>query len=127
MLGTMERASIRAGGTDDQRRPVVLIEDDRADLSPIDKSTILAAGFDLVICSGPSSVHEECPLVMDGACPAGRPDVVVCDLQGDWRPSVEAAWRLDGVPVTSTDQGTGHTGAAMLALFRSLWGDEIVT
>ena len=116
----MEQVSIRArGGEREPRRPIMLIEDDSQDLSYIDKDRILAAGFDLVVCSGPASVHEECPLVMDGVCPAGRPDVVVCDLQGEWRRSVERAWCLEGVPVTSTagaPDGVHQLGAALCAL-----------
>ena len=116
----MERASMQTV-IDERvpRRPVMLIEDDSDDLSYIDKSSILAAGFDLVICSGPASAHDECPLVMEGSCPAGRPDVVVCDLHGEWRRSVERAWCLEGVPVVTTG-GVGdaghHLGAALCAL-----------
>ena len=116
----MERASIRsAREAKVPRRPVMLIEDDSGDLSYIDKNSIIAAGFDLVVCSGPASTHEECPLVMEGSCPAGRPDVVVCDLHGEWRRSVERAWCLEGVPVVTTDGGTDaghHLGAALCEL-----------
>ena len=119
----MERASVRAGGDQHApRRPIMLIEDDSSDLSYIDKNSILAAGFDLVVCSGPASAHDECPLVMEGACPAGRPDVVVCDLHGEWRRSVERAWCLEGVPVVTTAGGADaghHLGAALCALLVS--------
>lgn len=105
-------------------RPVLLVEGDPADLTRLARRRIADAGFDLVMCSGPSCPAEACPLVVDGSCPAGRPDVVVCDVQGEWRHSVEAAWRQDGVPVLTRPEGRDldYAGAALKALFAARTG-----
>ncbi|HEX4905082.1 MAG TPA: hypothetical protein VFU93_06505, partial [Acidimicrobiales bacterium] len=62
------------------RRPLVLIEDDTLDTDVLDPSPPGSSAFDIVICTGPHGTDEECPLVMDGCCPHGRPDVVVSAL-----------------------------------------------
>ena len=103
------------------RRPLVLIEDDALDTDVLDLSPPGSGAFDIVICSGPHDAGEECPLVMEGTCPAGRPDVVVSALSTDnpWSHSVQAAWRLDGVPVarpTTPLTWPEHIGAALRAL-----------
>jgi hypothetical protein len=97
-------------------RPLVLVEDDRVDLDSIDVLAAAGLGVDVVVCSGPTACGDVCPLVLDGDCPVGRPDVVVCGLSGEWRPSVENAWRAEGVPVVSVDgplTWPSHVGAAL--------------
>ena len=98
------------------RRPVVLVEDDQVELDSIDVGAAAGLGVDVVVCSGPRERGEVCPLVLDGACPAGRPDVVVCALSGEWRTSVENAWRAEGVPVVGVGGETwpSHVGAALM-------------
>ena len=97
----------------------VLIESDTVDLAAID-FPVSAAGVDVVVCSGPGA-RDSCPLVTEGTCPLTDPDVVVCGLSGEWRPSVEAAWRRAGVPVFSADPSMpwpAHLGAALGVAFR---------
>ena len=103
------------------RRPLVLIEDDSLDTDVLDLSPPGSGVFDIVICSGPDHAAEVCPLGMDGECPAGHPDVVVSALspENPWSHSVEAAWRLDGVPVARPTKQLAwpeHIGAALRAL-----------
>ena len=103
------------------RRPLILVEDDSLDTDVLDLSPPHSDVFDIVICNGPNSAAEECPMVMDGECPAGRPDVVVSALSEDnaWSHAVQAAWRLDGVPVarpTTPLTWPEHIGAALHAL-----------
>jgi hypothetical protein len=114
----MKRTRTRRDPAAVGRRPVLLVEGDRPDLTPLAARRVVAAGFDLVWCSGPADVRDECPLVMDGRCPVGRPDVVVCALDGEWRAPVEAAWRLDRVPVVTAAMGqhVDYAGAALRAL-----------
>lgn len=97
----------------------ILVESDTVDLAAID-FPVSAAGVDVVVCSGPGA-HEACPLVTDGTCPLTEPDVVVCGLAGEWRQSVEAAWRRNHVPVFSADPAMPwphHLGAALGVAFR---------
>jgi len=102
------------------RRPLVLVEDDALDLSTLDLSPPGASAFDIVVCSGPDG-REYCPLVADGFCPVGTPNVVVSNLSeaNPWARSVRAAWAETGVPVvTAADAGTklewpAHVGAAI--------------
>lgn len=103
------------------RRPLVLIEDDTLDTDVLDLSPPGSSAFDIVICTGPHGTDEECPLVMDGCCPHGRPDVVVSALspENPWSHSVQAAWRLDQVPVarpTTPLTWPEHIGAALRAM-----------
>ena len=104
----------------DVRRPLVLVEDDALDLSTLDLSPPGAAAFDIVVCTGPAG-DDRCPLVMDGYCPVGTPDVVVSNLSASnpWAPSVRAAWTEAGVPVVDADDSEpllewpAHVGAAI--------------
>ena len=99
------------------RRPLVIVEDDGLDPHAIDIGVADALGVDVVVCNGPSG-GEVCPLVMDGTCPAGRPDVVVTALTGEWHTSVENGWRAEGVPVVRPPSPLvwpEHLGAALTA------------
>lgn len=105
----------------DGRRPKILVEDDRLDLDVLDLCPPQAEAFDIVVCTGPHGAAEACPLVMVGHCPAGRPDVVVSALspENPWSHSVQAAWRLDDVPVAHPTRELTwpeHIGAALRAL-----------
>ena len=100
---------------------MILVEDDALDTDVLDLSPPGSDVFDIVVCTGPRDAAEPCPLVMDGTCPAGRPDVVVSALSPDnpWSHSVQAAWRLDDVPVvqpTSPLTWPAHIGAALRTL-----------
>ena len=100
------------------RRPLVLVEDDGLDPHAIDMGVAAALGVDVVVCSGPAGCGDVCPLVMDGTCPAGRPDVVVTALSSEWHTSVENAWRAEGVPVVRPPSPLvwpEHLGAALTA------------
>src|SRR5580765_460173 len=68
----------------------VVIESERLAAAPI--RPLLVGGIEVVICSGPRSEHDACPLVTDARCPAGECDVVVSSLQGPWAASVHNAW-----------------------------------
>ena len=103
---------------------MIFVEDDTLDLDVLDLSPRGATGFDVVACTGPHGPDEVCPLVMDGTCPAGRPDVVVSALSSSnpWARSVRAAWALEGVPIASASDGDArltwpeHIGAALRVL-----------
>lgn len=106
------------------RRPLILVEDDRLDPDTLDLCPPGSDAFDIVACTGPSSATEECPLVMNGVCPHGFPDVVVTALSPDneWRTSVANAWEQDGVPVVrvAPDESLAwpaHVGAAIAAFY----------
>lgn len=105
------------------RRPLVLVEDDSIDMTTLDLTPDCADAFDIVVCSGPDSVQDRCPLVMSGHCPVGVPDVVVSALgpMNEWRTSVACAWQLEGVPVVRVDPDDrpawpAHLGLAVQAL-----------
>lgn len=101
-------------------RPLVLIEDDGLDVSTLDLSPPGATALDIVVCTGPDS-SAWCPLVADGSCPVGTPDVVVSNLSptNPWARSVRAAWAEAGVPVVTrrADEPPlvwpAHVGAAI--------------
>lgn len=106
------------------RRPLVVVEDDALDLSTLDLTPPGATALDIVVCNGPTG-PECCPLVADGSCPLGAPDVVVANLSAahPWAPSVRAAWAETGAPVvTAEDTGPlvwpAHVGAAMIAIWQ---------
>ena len=115
------------------RRPRVLIED--ANLSPTteDVQAAHAVGLDLSACTGPSTASEACPLVVDGTCPLGTPDLVVSALRGCWQLPVAAAWKQEGVPVAFVDAGGAtscrpHIAAAFsLGLSLSAPGTEALS
>ena len=68
---------------------------------------------------------ETCPLVLRGQCPVGDPDIVVCALHDEWRPSVEAAWRVRNTPVVAVDEPLAwpaHLGAAFAWPFTTAEG-----
>ena len=102
------------------RRPLVLVEDDALDLSTLDLSPPGASALDIVVCTGPDG-SDRCPLVVDGYCPAGTPDVVVSNLseRNPWARSVRAAWVEAGVAVVPVEDDEGplrwpaHVGAAI--------------
>jgi len=103
----------------DGRRPLVLVEDDVIDLTTLDLSPPGAAALDIVVCTGPHA-DERCPLVVDGYCPVGTPDVVVSNLStsNPWAGSVRAAWEDVGVPVVDLHDAPplvwpAHVGAAI--------------
>jgi hypothetical protein len=104
------------------RPPRILIEDPNLELS--DSAPSRTPAYDLIVCSGPASETEECPLVMNGACPLGRFDVVVGALQGPWATSVRAAWAEAGAAYVDarntaedpTERVACHVGAAVQAL-----------
>lgn len=104
------------------RRPLVIVEDDALDLTTLDLAPPGATALDIVVCTGPDGT-EHCPLVVDGACPLGTPDVVVSNLSAanPWAHSVRAAWTEAGVPVVDvTDDERpitwpAHIGAAVRA------------
>jgi hypothetical protein len=120
----MRQQSIPSRDTLAPIRPLrILIEDPHVDLS--DGRQLGAWPFNVSVCAGPASDTEECPLVMEGACPLGRFDVVVGALEGPWARSVRAAWAetgtayADGSGITAddpTDRVTYHIGAALQAL-----------
>jgi hypothetical protein len=102
----------------------VLIEDPQVDLS--ETGQLRAWPIDVSVCAGPASDTEECPLVMDGACPLGRFDVVVGALRGPWAASVRAAWAETGIAYVDgsgnttedpSDHVADHIGAAIQALY----------
>jgi hypothetical protein len=106
------------------RRPRILVEDDSLDPSTLDLSPPGSSAFEILVCTGPDHAAEPCPLVLDGMCPLGRPDVVVSAL-GDgnpWQASVRAAWEHEGVrvaivhPDESPLVWPAHVGAAIRAL-----------
>jgi len=111
------------------RRPRILVEDDSLDPTTLDLSPPGAGAFEIVTCGGPED-GEACPLVVDGTCPAGRPDVVVSAFgaSNPWAASVRAAWARDGVPVAEVHPDElplvwpAHLGAAQRAFFAT--GDE---
>lgn len=114
-------------------RPRILVEDDSLDLTTLDLSPLCAGALDIVVCSGPQSDRDPCPLVVDGTCPAHeRPDVVVSALREDnpWRASVSAAWAKEGVPVAIVHPDElplvwpAHLGAAVRALLPSPVDDD---
>ena len=112
-------AYVRRGGG---RRPFVLVEDEHLDLTTLDLCPPGSSAFDIVVCTGPGE-GEECPLVMDGSCPSGRPDVVVHAFDADhpWSRSVRAAWAEAGVPVATADEPLtwpAHVGAAVRVVLR---------
>ena len=108
----------------DRRRPFVLVEDDGFDLDVLDLSPPGADAFDVVVCTGPGA-DEVCPLVTEGACPFGRPDVVVHALDDlhPWSHSILAAWAEQDVPVAMQPAGApplrwpAHVGAAIVESF----------
>jgi hypothetical protein len=101
-------------------RPLVLVEDDTLDPATLDLSPPGAAALDIVVCTGPDGL-EYCPLVADGFCPLGTPDVVVSNLSAanPWAASVQAAWAERGVPVVTASEDEppltwpAHVGAAI--------------
>ena len=101
------------------RRPLLLVESDQlSGARPV-------PGFDVIVCSGPESGADTCPLVLDGACPVGKPDVVVCSLGDDWRRPVAAAWRQEGVPVvTGAADWPACVGGAFQRLFGAYEGND---
>jgi hypothetical protein len=104
------------------KRPRILVEDDGAPITGSALAAGAAVGADVIFCHGPDHPGEACPLVTDGACPAGTPDVVVCALGGPWRRSIEAAWRADRVPVAAVDPDlpggwASRLGAALAVSF----------
>jgi hypothetical protein len=107
------------------RRPHVLIEGgglDGAFTGPVPTGRL---GADVTVCSGPESAFDGCPLVADGRCPAGRPDVVVCAIQDEWRGAVVAAWRELGVPVVEAGSAVpwpSHVGVGVGMLYRETAG-----
>jgi hypothetical protein len=121
----MRQQSIPSTGTPLPIRPLrILIEDPQVDLA--ESGQLRAWPFDMSVCAGPASDSEECPLVMDGACPFARFDVVVGALRGPWAPSVRAAWAetgiayADGSGITAEDPADRiayHIGAAIQALY----------
>jgi hypothetical protein len=91
------------------------------------------ARIQVVACTGPHDEREVCPLVTDGHCPLGRPDVVVTALDGPWDRSVLAAWTETGTPlvdardVVTTDPAerlAHHVGAALQRLWPTQVSDE---
>lgn len=104
------------------RRPLVLVEDDSLDLSVLDLTPPGATAFDIVVCTGPQGT-EPCPLVVNGHCDVGVPDVVVSNLSdaNPWACSVRAAWAEAGVPVVRVEDDEpplawpAHIGAAIRA------------
>jgi hypothetical protein len=87
--------------------------------------TIPVTGLEITVCSGPRSVQDSCPLVLDGSCPACVADVVVSALDGPWASPVLKAWSVAGVPVVDgravvqRDPAARlgcHIGAALAAL-----------
>lgn len=121
----MRQQSIPSIGTPVPIRPLrILIEDPQVDLSESGQQ-LRAWPFDVSVCAGPASDTEECPLVMDGACPLGRFDVVVGALRGPWAPSVRAAWAETGIAYANgsgitaedpSDRVAYRIGAAIQAL-----------
>ena len=105
-------------------RPLrVLIEDPRLVDAQLDRT--VCAGMDVTICSGPVGTREACPLVLDGSCPLGEADLVVCGLDGDWAAPVCAGWReaapivVDARDLEEDDPAARfvhHLGAAIGAL-----------
>ena len=117
---------IRGRGRTPGRRLVVLIESRSIDLAAVERVAD-DAPFDIVVCTGPAHPGDACPLVVDGECPQARPDVVVCEVCSEWRPSVVAAWRERGVVVATNDTGEplewpAHIGVAIGALYRACLG-----
>jgi hypothetical protein len=106
------------------RRPRILVEDDTIDLDVLDLTPPGSSAFEVIVCVGPDG-PESCPLVTDGVCPMGRPDVVVSSFSADnpWGRCVRAAWEADGVPVAHVGAGEGplvwpaHLGAAVRTLY----------
>lgn len=101
------------------RRPLVLVEDDSLDLATLDLSPRGSTALDIVVCNGPEG-REYCPLVADGFCPVGTPDVVVANLSdaNPWARSVRAAWAEAGVHVVNPTATTplvwpAHIGEAI--------------
>jgi hypothetical protein len=98
----------------------VLVEDDTLDLATIDLTPPGSSAMDIVICTGPDS-RDYCPLVADGYCPAGYPDVVVSNLTAGnpWAASVRGAWADAGIAVATPREGEApltwpaHVGAAI--------------
>lgn len=106
------------------RRPRILVEDDGVAIPGSPAAAGGAVGADVILCRGPADAGERCPLVTDGACPLGTPDVVVCALGGPWRRSVESAWRAGGVHVVAVEPDlpggwAARLGAAVASAFAS--------
>jgi hypothetical protein len=105
-------------------RPVrVLIEDPALVVGDL---ATPSSAIEVRACGGPCDEREECPLVMDGACPLGPCDIVVSALKGPWAPSVRAAWAETSTPmVDATDLAATdptkrlhhHIGAAIQRLW----------
>jgi hypothetical protein len=122
------------GPSPPMRRLRVLIEDPTLGTARLDDQW--RAGMEVTICSGPSSDDEVCPLVMDGRCPLGPVDVVVCALEGPWARSVHAAWldtplqvvdARDGIDGSAPKRFRHHIGAALAAIVSPVMrpsGDE---
>ena len=110
-------AYVRRNG---RRRPLLLIEDDSLDPTTLDLSPPGSSAVDIVVCTGPERA-DYCPLVADGFCPVGSPDVVVSNLSeaNPWSASVRAAWREAGVPLVTPKPDEpplvwpAHIGAAI--------------
>ena len=111
------------------RRARVVIEDLVLADAVLDQCETV--GMEITICSGPRSEHEICPLVVDGTCPVGSCDVVVCGLDGPWAHSVEQAWQREGVLFarTAPDPSSPPTrrldasvGEAVRMLFAAQYG-----
>lgn len=82
------------------RRVRLLIEDES--LAQASLAGCETAGMEIAVCSGPSSMHDICPLVVEGSCPALDADVVVSNLDGPWAVSIERAWRQGPKTVVAT-------------------------
>ena len=55
------------------------------------RPALVAAGYDVVTCRGPSP-YEQCPLLLHGTCgPAAGADEIVCDLPSDVRGDIMGA------------------------------------
>jgi hypothetical protein len=111
------------GASAPMRRLRILIEDPTLGTARLGNEW--RAGMEVRICSGPSSDHEQCPLVMDGCCPLGPVDVVVCALDGPWARSVHAAWletpllvvdAREGIEGSAPERFKHHIGAALAAI-----------
>lgn len=125
----MLQRSIPARSALPGRRVRVLVETD--DPSTLANAGRSLPGLDVMLCSGPTSADEVCPLVAEGTCPLGACDVVVSDLRGPWAHPVREAWLDSGAVVTPAsvgrwsapaDQLDAYLGAALTALYRAQYG-----
>lgn len=98
----------------------VLVED--STMCSVAPDLDVPSGVEVTLCSGPATASDPCPLVLDGWCPAGRPDVVVCAIDGPWAPAVRAAWALESVPVVEAPAGTSLDESVRRAVAVALVG-----